>query len=82
MRVLLALVEASLLLLLLDLRVGDGALLVRLVHSGVADVGLSRHDVCVGRYVVWGFVWEKVIDLDLMCLKAWCLFRVVCQLLL
>lgn len=37
-RVILALVEPILLLLLLDLRVGHGALVVRLVDSRVSDV--------------------------------------------
>lgn len=49
MRVLLALVEAVLLLLLLDLGVADGALVTGLVDLRVTDVGGSRHyDVCWG----------------------------------
>lgn len=43
-RVLLALVEAVLLLLLLDLGVGVGSLVTVLVDATGADVGLSRHD--------------------------------------
>ena len=54
MGVILALVEAVLLLLLLDLGVGAGDLVLRLVHRAVTDVGSSRHVVCV--YV--GGVWE------------------------
>lgn len=42
-RVLLALVEAVLLLLLLDLVVGVGLLVTVLVERAAADVGLSRH---------------------------------------
>ena len=45
-RVLLALVEAGLLLLLLELGVADGALVTGLVDLGVTDVGLSRHYGC------------------------------------
>ena len=44
--VLLALVEAGLLLLLLELGVADGALVTGLVDLGVTDVGLSRHYGC------------------------------------
>jgi hypothetical protein len=44
--VLLALVEAGLLLLLLELGVADGALVTGLVDLGVTDVGLSRHYEC------------------------------------
>jgi len=42
-RVLLALVEASLLLGLVDLRVLVGSLVLSLVDSRVTDVGSSRH---------------------------------------
>ena len=48
MIVLLALVEAGLLLLLLDLGVGDVLLVTVLVEGAGADVGVSRHDLgCV-----------------------------------
>jgi hypothetical protein len=56
-RVVLALVEAVLLLLLLDLGVRAGDLVLGLVHRAVADVGSSRHVVCVflvgGRSSRW-----------------------------
>ena len=42
--VLLALVEAVLLLHLLNLGVGPGDLVARLVDAGLTDVGGSRHD--------------------------------------
>lgn len=54
-RVLLALVEAGLLLLLLDLGVGPGDLVLGLVDRTVTDVGSSRHVVCV----CW-WKWEEV----------------------
>jgi hypothetical protein len=58
-RVLLALVESVLLLLLLERSVRDSALLVRLVHSSVADVG-SRHDGCVVCVCGLGwFEWQR-----------------------